>query len=227
MDKNILREINLRLIAAFIVGSFPFYACADWRDKLGMNAGITYEYGNISNHGMGLSSRSIGSEVVQILPGYRIDPEWLIGIDFQYRFQQQLSSLDSSGGTNLATRGYLLGVGAKYILSNWWSFQATLDFLGAFNFDHQTKFQENDGLRSPIGVSIKGQYYLRQDVPISIDGTLNYVHWTKFRLENADLSQPTNQWTVGVGITYHLLSNTSSNPPSNSKQTEEDVSLRR
>ena len=205
MGRYILSKAAFGVMIILFVGLFSLSAFAGWQDHFEFAAGTMYEYGKLGDSEMGLPSRSMGSESVQIYPAYRINSKWLLGLDFQYRFQQQLSSLTASGGTNLASRGYLFGIGTSHSISDRWTFQATFHFMGSLNFDHTTTQQQTDGLRFPLGLSLKGQYFPFENIPVSIDGAIGYQYWSKFRIEGTNYSKPANQWTVGAGITFHFM----------------------
>lgn len=174
------------------------------QNRLGATFGASYEYGQLGDSGMGLQNRAMGAEDFEVLAGYRTNSKWLVGLDLQYRFQQQLSTLGESGGTNLAGRGYLFGIGAKYDFSPTWSLQGAIDFSGRYDFDRATDQQQSDHLHSPIALRLKGQYFFRQDCPLSIDGIVDYQSWSKFHVAGTDHSNPASQWMLGVGLTYHF-----------------------
>lgn len=179
--------------------------CAeDSQGWFGATFGASYEYGELGDSGMGLQNRSMSAEAFEFLPGYRVNAKWLVGLDFSYRVQQQLSSLSAGGGTNLAGRGYVVGLGAKYDFSPKWSLQGAIGFLGRYDFDRKTDQQQDDHLNSPIGFRMKGQYFFREGLPLSVDGIVDYQSWGKFHVAGTDLSNPASQWMIGVGLTYHF-----------------------
>ncbi len=171
---------------------------------IGATFGASYEYGQLGDSGMGLQNRSMNAQVFELLLGYRPNPEWLIGVEATYRIQHQLSSLDSSGGTNLAGKGYWIGLGAKRNLSPNWSLQGAVGLTGRYDFDRQTDQQQDDHLHSPVSLRFKGQYFFRQDWPLSVDSILDYQTWSKFHVSGVDHSQPAQQWMIGIGLTYHF-----------------------
>jgi OOP family OmpA-OmpF porin len=198
-------------------------AHAELSDHFGFTLGGAYEYGQLGDNGMGLQKRSMGAESLEFLPGYKLGSKWLIGPDFEYRFQQQLSKLSDSGGTNLAGRGYLVGVGAKYRFSERWSFQGAIDFLGDYNFDHQTDQAQDDHLGSPISLNLKGQYFFNETLPVSVDGIIDYQNWSNFHVSGSNNRQAANQWMVGVGLTYHFGDSKNPTPEPIQEKPKTDV----
>jgi outer membrane protein OmpA-like peptidoglycan-associated protein len=166
--------------------------------------GAMYGYGQLGDSGLGLNNRSMGVEQIELLPGYRLNEHWLLGVDFNYEFQQQWSSLASAGGTNLSGHGWLLGVGANYRLDSHWSFQGAIDFLGQYQFNHQTDQAQDDHLASPVALTLKGQYHFSDRLPLSADGVVGYQRWANFDVSGVDNSQSASEWIVGVGLTFYL-----------------------
>lgn len=164
--------------------------------------GGSFEYGRLGDSGMGLSDRSMNSLSLEALPGYRFNSKWLLGVDFNYRLQSQITSLSDTGGTNLKGKGWLFGLGAQYRINESWVIQAAVDLLGRYNFDQQTAASEDDHLASPLSLRVKGQYFFRECW--SVDASANYIRWADFHVAGVDHSEPASQWMIGAGITYHF-----------------------
>jgi len=170
--------------------------------QLGGAIGVSYGLGQIGNAGMGLPSRTMGLISIDALPGYLVG-NCLIGIDFDYSFSNQYSSLASAGGTNLKGDQWSLGIGAKYNLVSRWSLQGAIGFVGQYNFAEQTNLSSSQHAGIPIAFRLKPQFFPIENVPFSIDLDLQYFYWQIFTVGNASNGTGTSEWNVGVGITYH------------------------
>ena len=177
---------------------------SDESDLRGIAAtvGASLEAGKMENGGMGLQSRTMTAISLEALPGYRFSRRWLVGLDFDYRFQQQQASLANAGGTNLAGKGWLLGIGAQYHWNPKWAVQAGFDFLGKYSFDRQTANQQDNHLGAPLWLRAKAQRLIADSW--SLDAVANYGVWKQFTVQGVDHSESTKQWMIGLGVTYHF-----------------------
>ena len=171
--------------------------------RFGATIGADYDFGTLGNSAIDVPSRTMNALSVEGLVGYRFG-RVLIGPDFDYRFEGQLSSLGAGNGTNLKGKGWLLGLGGKYDINPSWSVQAAIDFLGKYTFDKQTSSSEDDHLEQPIVIRAKGQYFAFQDIPLSFDLDLQYVSYGKWHVTSADYTSSTNGFLVGAGVTWHF-----------------------
>ena len=64
---------------------------------------------NFRNPNAGLQSRMINALSLEAFPGYRVG-RFLLGLDFDYRFEGQFSSLTTADGTNARGQGWLLSI---------------------------------------------------------------------------------------------------------------------
>ena len=174
----------------------PFYR------GIGGTLGASYEYGRLKDTGMNLIERGMTAQSLEALLGYRFDERWLLGVDFDYRFQQQQTPLRDAGNTNLAGRGYLLGVGGQYRFSPYWALQLAIDVMGRYDFDKNTANDLDDHLHAPLGARAKLQYFLGRR--LSVDAAAGYQEWAKFHVGGRDRDETAKQWMVGLGLTYHF-----------------------
>ena len=187
--------------------------------------GASYEAGQLGNSGMGLSDRTMTSVSFEALTGWRINKKLFVGLDFNYRLQQQQTSLSSTDGTNLAGKGVLIGLGANYNMNPRFSLQGAVDLYGKYNFDKQTSHGQDDHLKSPLSLRMKAQYFAFNELPLSLDASVSYIRWGNFHVEGVDHSKVTTQYMLGVGITYHFGNTTiATSLPNAVSPKETDVS---
>lgn len=173
-----------------------------WK-KRGANLGLSYEYGQLGDSGMELKDRAMTALSVEGLLGYRISSQKLIlGVDFNYRIQNQQAALVNTDGTNLKGKGWLVGLGANYRLSQSWALQAAIDLFGEYTFDKQTLTSEDDHLAEPLSLRFKTQYFCGDHW--SIDASFNYLRWRNFHVGGQDHDEPAHQGMAGLGLTYHF-----------------------
>lgn len=172
-----------------------------------------------------LKSRTMNSLSLEALPSYRFG-KWMLGPHLDYRWQGQVSSLDSAGGTNLKGHGYLLGLGARSDFSDRFFAQASVDLFGRYVFYKQTVAGEDDQLKSPFGIRIKSGYALIEKIPnLTFDIDLQYLTFKKIQISQVDSGASTVQLMASVGMTYQFGKGNSS-PSSDSTTSEEVKSIR-
>ena len=150
---------------------------------------------------------------IEALPGYRQGP-FLLGIDFQYQWVGQLTSLSSAGGTNLRGIGSYLGLGANYAFSNHLTFQGAISFLGKYSFRNSSDQSQDGHLGGPLGIRLKAQYFITNEIPFSVDLNFQYFRFRSMMVDSIDTNNSGNQWMFGMGATYHF---------SASQETQADV----
>ena len=175
-------------------------------NRFGAVIGAGFDLGTMQNNGLQQDARWMDALSAEGLIGYKFGPA-MLGADVDYRVVGQLSGLDSAGGTNLAGKGWLFGLGGTLDLSPRWSLQAAVDFLGTYKFDHQTESAEDDHLSSPLVLRIKGQYYPSRNYPLSLDADAQYASYGVWRVSEKDYSDRTNSFFVGVGVSWHFGGN--------------------
>ena len=181
------------------------------RKNLGATLGASYEIGALGNKGMALRDRTMTAVSFEALLGYRWNTTWLVGLDFNYRMQQQQTSLGDAGGTNLRGQGFLLALGAQYRLNEKWAIQGALDLLGTYNFERPTSNAEDDHLEAPQGLRVKAQRFVRDQW--SVDASAGLHTWRTFQVSSVSHSKESNQWMIGAGVTYHFDGRESGPPP--------------
>lgn len=181
------------------------------RKNMGATLGASYEIGALGNSGMGLRDRTMTAVSLEALLGYRLNAQWLVGLDFNYRMQQQQTSLGDAGGTNLRGQASLLALGAQYRLNEKWAIQGALDLSGTYNFERQTSNAEDDHLEAPLGLRVKAQRFVRDRW--SVDGSAVLQTWRTFQVSSVSHSKESNQWMIGAGVTYHFGGREPAPPP--------------
>lgn len=196
--------------------------------KYDATLGGSWEYGQLSgDDAHGHKARSMTAWSFEALPGYRLNPKWLVGLDLNYRIQQQQTGISDAGGTNLKGKGWLLGLGAQYRLNPKWALQGAIDFLGNYTFDKQTAAAQDDHLEQPLSLRLKAQYFFREKWTGDI--SVNCIRWSKFEVTGSSHDEFASQWMIGAGITYHfggfgaVSDATESTKPAVPAQTEASV----
>jgi outer membrane protein OmpA-like peptidoglycan-associated protein len=189
-----------------------------WALPLSASLGI----GSMKDSELNLKSRAMNSLSLEALPSYRFG-KWMLGPHLDYRWQGQVSSLDSAGGTNLKGHGYLLGLGARSDFSDRFFAQASVDLFGQYVFYKQTVAGEDDQLKSPLGIRIKSGYAFIEKIPnLTFDIDLQYLTFKKIQISQVDSGASTVQLMASVGMTYQFGKGTS-RPSSESTTTNEEV----
>ena len=196
MNKWIYLTLVFLAATAYGEDSGSFYK------NFGAKLGTSLEYGQLGNSDMDLKDRSMGALSLEALPGFQLSSKWFLGLDFNYRLQQQITTLYYAGDTNLKGKAWQIGLGAQYRFNQKWALQAAIDFLGKYSFDKQTSSNNDDHLESPKSLRLKGQYYFQPNW--TADLSANYIQWDKFVVDGESNSDVSTQWMVGVGITYHF-----------------------
>lgn len=189
-----------------------FFSSTAWtHEPRGWEAPIggLLELGRLGSSDMSLQERTMSAVSFQALPGYRFNEKWLFGASLNYRFTQQQTPLSDAGGTNLAGRGWTLGIGAQRWLNERLNLQAVLSFIGQHQFEKQTSQGQSDHLQDPLGLQIQAQYFYFDHLPVSLDFSANLTTWRTFHVSGADNSKKSNQWLTGIGLTYHFASSPS------------------
>jgi outer membrane protein OmpA-like peptidoglycan-associated protein len=159
---------------------------------------------------------------LEALPSFRLG-KWMLGPHLDYRWQRQVSSLDSAGGTNLKGHGYLVGLGSRSDFSDRFFAQASVDLFGQYVFDKPTLAGEDDRLKSPLGVRVKSGYAFIEKTPnLTFDIDLQYLTFRKIEISQVNSEAATIQLMASVGITYQFGKDTSSSS-SESTTTSEEV----
>ena len=199
--------------------------------RLGALVGVSEDIGSMQNPSADLQARTMNSITVEAMPGYFLG-NWLLGPDFNYLWEGQLSSLQNAGGTNLGGSGWTLGVGARYKPAQRWSIQASFNFIGNYHFRRNTYAVEDDGLSGPLGIRIKGQYFLVDYLPLSVDFKIEYIRFGTLRVLSSDYAATTNSLMVGIGLSWHfghyLKSDTSedhSSSPGESLKKSDEIEI--
>lgn len=170
----------------------------------GMTLGADYTYGQIGNDDRGIVDRDMTAFGLKALPGVRLGNSWLVGLDLNYVFQQQQTSLSKAGNVNWAGEGYQLGIGAQFYPNEAWALQAAVDFVGEYDFKRDTAAGQNDNLKEPVSLKAKAQYFFKPGLPLSLDAVAGYTMWNTLHVGGVDYSEKSNQWVVGLGLTYHF-----------------------
>lgn len=153
---------------------------------------------------LSLKSRTMNSLSLEALPSYRLG-KWMLGLHLDYRWQSQISSLDSAGGTNLKGQGYLVGLGARSDFSDRFFAQASVDLFGQYIFDKPTLAGEDDRLKSPLGIRIKSGYAFIEKIPnLTFDIDLQYLTFRKIEISQVNSEAATIQLMASVGVTYQF-----------------------
>lgn len=153
---------------------------------------------------LSLKSRTMNSLSLEALPSYRLG-KWMLGLHLDYRWQNQISSLDSAGGTNLKGHGYLVGLGARSDFSDRFFAQASVDLFGQYVFDKPTLAGEDDRLKSPLGIRIKSGYAFIEKIPnLTFDIDLQYLTFRKIEISQVNSEAATIQLMASVGVTYQF-----------------------
>lgn len=173
------------------------------RADFGATVGGSFLLGSLSNSQVGLNSRIMSVSRLESLIGYKTKT-WILGIDFDYRWQDQLTSLENAGGTNLRGSGWLLGIGTRYQIDEKWSIQSSIGFLGRYRFAKQTYASEDAGLGGPLSVGLKAQYFFLEGKPLSADLNLNWIRYGDLRILSTDYTATSNSFLVGVGLSWHF-----------------------
>ena len=168
------------------------------------NIGLSYGVGDMGNEKLELKDRSMSISSLDVLTGYRFSHKFLAGLNFQYRYQQQQTSLNETNNTNLAGHGWLLGIGSQYKLSSRFALQLAVNFLGQYGFEEKSNNGDRNHLSNPVSGTLKGQYFFNSKLPLSFDALAGYTTWKNFKIGPDEYNHPTKQWMVGVGITYHF-----------------------
>ena len=180
----------------------------------GLTVGADYEFGRLGNPDRGIADRDMGATSIKALPGWRLGDDWLVGLDLNYTFQRQITSVADAGNTDWAGKGYLAGIGAQYYPSLDWALQLALDFIGEYDFDRDTVAGQNDVLRQPLSLKAKAHYFLGKGIPISVDAVVGYTSWGALKVGGVEAAQRSNEWIAGLGLTYHFGRSTESEPVS-------------
>jgi outer membrane protein OmpA-like peptidoglycan-associated protein len=168
--------------------------------------------GSMKDSELNLKSRTMNSLSLEALPSYHFG-KWMLGPHLDYRWQGQITSLDSAGGTNLKGHGYLMGLGMRYDFSDRFFAQASVDFFGQYDFDKQTYASEDDRLKSPLGIRIKSGYALIEKIPnLTFDIDLHYLTFKKIEISHVKTNASTSQLMASLGITYQFDKGTSGTP---------------
>jgi len=171
--------------------------------KFDASLGLSWGLGKKQNSSMDLQSRTMNAFSVNALPAYRFE-KFSLGLDIDYRWHGQNTGLSEAGGTNLKGQGYTLGLGARFPIDERFMVQAGLSFFGRFDFSKDTDTSENTYMMKPIGVRAKAQYFFIPSLPLSFDLDLQYLTWTQFTVSTVKYSRATQQWFVGLGLTYYF-----------------------
>ncbi len=179
---------------------FQAWGQAKWTVPLSFSLGI----GTLQSSELNLDSRTMSAVSIEALPSYNFGV-FDLGVHFDYRDQGQVSGLESAGGTNLKGRGLLFGVGARFKLTERLIGQASFDFVGHYDLLRDTASGQDDELRSPLGLRLKGSYlaFKRFD-NLTLDMDLQYLQFQKIRISGADKNAATNQIMFSLGISYIL-----------------------
>lgn len=179
-------------------------AQADIRAKFAVPLSASLGLGAMENSDMNLKSRVMNALSLEALPSYRMG-KWLIGPHLDYRIQGQITSLDSAGGTNLKGSGYLIGLGARYELSDRHFAQASLDLIGEYDFEKNSSIDQDDKAVSPLGLRLKSGYAFFEKIPnLTFDADVQYLTFKKIHIAGTDTNATTNQFMVSIGITYQF-----------------------
>lgn len=203
MFKGRLNLFVLVVLSSIMTTSFQAQAEISSTSKgFAGTLGGSLEIGSLDSKGMELQDRTMTAISLEALLGYKLHSQWILGLDLNYRFQQQQTKAADSGSTNLAGKAWLVGLGAQYLANESWAFQGAIDFLGRYDFDKQTSDAQDGHLEKPLSLRLKAQYFIKPYW--SIDASINYITWSTFHVGGEDLSENSKQWMVGTGITYHF-----------------------
>ena len=172
--------------------------------RVGGSIGASYGIGALKNADLGLPARTMAAFSFEGLLGYRPTTAWTLGVDIDFRWMNQLTSVADAGGTNLRGNGWLAGFGARYRPCERWSVQAAFYFLGRYGFRQPALTGDETGLGSPLGLRIKGQYFIFRGVPLSADLDLSYVHHGSFSLAGVPAPVGTTALAAAAGLTWHF-----------------------
>ncbi len=188
--------------------------------KWALPLSTSFGCGSMRDSKLNLKSRTMNSLSLEAFPSYRFE-KWMLGLHFDYRWQSQVSSLASAGGTNLKGHGYLMGLGARSNFSDKFFAQASVDIFGQYVFYKQTLAGEDDRLKSPLGVRIKSGYAFLEKTPnLTFDIDLQFLTFRKVEIAQANSDAATIQLMASVGVTYQFGKGTAI-PTSESTTNEE------
>lgn len=194
-------------LVAFVAAFVPYKPARaqahSFTSRLGISVGTAWTVGSLGNPDMGLNERTVNAFALGVLPTYRVNHSLLMGLGFDSFWTGQITSVESAGGTNLKGQGYLAGIGARYFISEKWALQGNLNFVGTYNLTQDTHAGEDDSINRPLGIRLKGQYFFSR-LPLTLDAVTEYIRWSRLTVTSTDLDKVSNQWMVGVGLTYHF-----------------------
>lgn len=168
----------------------------------GASVSGSFGMGKLENTNQGLAPRTMDAFSVEFLGGLQTN-RVLIGVDLDLRIHRQLSSLGSVGGTNLKGQSFLLGIGIGAPLYKKLFFQASAHFLGKYFLGATSDQSQDSSFGKPLGLKVKAQY-LFETSPFSADLDLQYLRWSSISYGSFSLDTPSNQWLIGIGLTYHF-----------------------
>lgn len=126
------------------------------------------------------------------------------GLHASYDFSGQLTPISSTGNTNSKGSMYLLGVGARYFISEDMYLAALFDLTGQYTFLEKTLEAETDQMSQPFSVRLKIGKRLPFSELVTLDGDIRYYQFKNFHIGGRDYDWKSQLWSVGVALTWHF-----------------------
>lgn len=198
-------SMYLATISLLSFSFFPSHSLAfETESKFSVPLSASTALGFLQSSDLDLKSRVMLVNSIEALPSMRVG-RWQIGPHFDYRFQEQMTSLADAGGTNLKGHGPLMGVGLRYNFNKDLFVQGAVDFIGSYDLTKDTSEDEDDNLKEPLGIRAKAGYVFIKRIPqLTFDVDAHYLQFQKIHIAGVDRSKKFDQFSVGVGLTYHF-----------------------
>ena len=195
------RGLCILLLPIALAFSLAANSDEEFSSRFGLPVSASFGLGSLGNSDLGVPSRTMDAYSFEVLPSYRLG-SWMIGPHFDYRIQEQLTSLSSAGGLNWRGKGYLIGLGARKDFEGRWFIQGSLDFIGKYSFSKQTSTSLDDHLFGPLGLRIKAGKAFFSSLPrLSFDADLQYLAYRNIQVGGVDSITTSQQFIAAVGLT--------------------------
>lgn len=172
-------------------------------DGFALSAGLNWRYGSAASSTGSTEARSINTLDILAAPGWQMGalaPRLLLS----YETTGQNVDPSTVKNTNVRGSGYLIGLGATYLISNI-NILFGLEGFGTYTQGEKDSNGNTSTFSLPFGARLGGSYFFTQN--FSADAIFHYVQYSENKVGDVVTSISTNRMrfiTFGIGASYHL-----------------------
>ncbi len=196
-------KIRKNFLVGICLFSFADSSFAAFSEKIGGYLSGSVGVGQFGSSSAGLDDRFMVLGGVDGLLGFNYrEVTW--GLQASYDVAGQLTPISNTGGTNSKGSMYLLGLGARYFISEDMYLAALFDLTGQYTFLEKTLEGETDQLSQPFSLRLKIGKRLPFSELVTLDGDIRYHQFKNFHIGGRDYDWNSQLWSVGVALTWHF-----------------------